>query len=370
MKLLDKIHIQSEVFRQVISHKLFLPCVSLSLTSFLLSALIIWIFKSYPVFFGDRALFAIQRSHQKPTPRLGGVAIFASLSASLLFVPSGITANYLYFVLSAGILFAIGLIEDVTGRIGPWMRLLAAFIACLCYVALRGVWLREIGLSWFDSNILAYAPFAIAFTILLVSGIANGFNIIDGVNGLAAFAGLAACVAQFMIARHSGYPTMQVLNALLAASILGFFIINFPRGPIFLGDAGAYTIGFALSWFGVLTISHESSLSPWAILMTVFWPFFETAVSFVRRLVSGLSTMRSDDGHTHHITKRLIENYWFGGRSTQIANPISAVMLFPFIGFPPVLGVLYWNNEGLARSAFAVVFVTYSVLYFLIQQKR
>src|SRR6056297_1472841 len=251
--------------------------------SFILCALLVLLSKHMPILSGHHYnLAAIQAIHTTPTPRVGGVAIFAVLCGSILFAPVSIAGDYGYFILATSILFAVGLLEDTGTALTPKKRLLACVVASGVTIALLNVWLPRLGVPGFDS-LMAYAVIGIPVTLFITAGVANGFNLIDGVNGLASFTAIVSAVTLAMISFHAGYSEMVILNRMLAAGIFGFFLFNFPFGTIFLGDAGAYTIGFVLSWFGITILIGAASASPWAILLTMFWPLADTLLAIFRR---------------------------------------------------------------------------------------
>ena len=97
---------------------------------------------------------------------------------------------------------------------------------------------------------LFFAPFAIFFTIFATVGVVNAFNLIDGLNGLSSYVSISVATSLSIIAFQVGQLQFTIFLALLSAAVLGFFVLNFPLGKIFLGDGGAYTLGHLL--FGVL----------------------------------------------------------------------------------------------------------------------
>ena len=134
---------------------------------------------------------------------------------------------------------------------------------------------------------LLIAPFAIAFTIFAGAGICNGFNLIDGVNGLSASVGVMAALSMAAIAARSGDAAMIDLNMIVIGSLLGFLVFNFPLGKIFLGDAGAYGLGHILSWFAIALMVRLDDLTPWAVMLIFFWPVADTFLAIYRRRRSG-----------------------------------------------------------------------------------
>ena len=131
---------------------------------------------------------------------------------------------------------------------------------------------------------------------------------------------------------------------LLTASILGFMILNFPFGKIFLGDGGAYVLGHLLVWSSIILINKESSISPFAILLIFFWPVADTGLAIWRRWKLGAPADRPDRLHFHQLAMRFLEIRFFGRDKRNLANPLATILLIPFISVPQVFGVLLWYD--------------------------
>lgn len=303
------------------------------------------------VFGGASRLMAIQAVHVNPTPRVGGVAIFLSLVAGALLSFGDATPTFAQFFVATSVLFVAGLLEDIGFAVSPRRRLLAATLASLIVVSMLGVSLHGLDFGPLD-RLLAFGPLSIAFTILITAGCANAFNLIDGLNGLASFAAVIAALSLAAIASNAGAYDLAHLCLILSASLGGFLVLNFPFGKIFLGDAGAYTIGFLLAWVGVALVDWAPHVSPWAVLLTLFWPLAETLFTIVRRLRLRRSAMRPDRMHFHHVVLRSLEICALGRRRRHVANPLATVLMLPFVGAPAGFGVMLWNDSG---SAFWVV---------------
>lgn len=312
-----------------------------------------------PRFYGHSGISsAIQASHVRPTPRVGGIAVFAALVASVAVSPPALTLPYAGFLLAASTLFLAGLVEDLGFGVSPTRRLLAAIAASMAVILLFQTWLPRLGIPGLDW-IVAYPLFGIPFTLLATAGVANGFNLIDGVNGLAALTAIGASVALSLIALAGGAADLSVLCLMLAAATLGFFLLNFPFGLVFLGDAGAYTLGFVLAWFGIAVLTTSPDASPWAILLCVFWPVADTLLAIYRRIRRKAATTAPDRLHVHQMVMRSLELCLLGRRRRNIANPLSTVVLAPFVLAPPTTAVFVWNDN---RLAFFVT-VVYAILF-------
>lgn len=313
---------------------------------------------------GQRSLGAVQTMHTKPTPRLGGLAIFAALFASLPLAPPTITDRYTLFIMAASFLFVVGLAEDLGLGISPRKRLMAAAISSVLVMSLLDVWLPRADVPLLDDWMDHWAV-AVPLTLLVTLGVANGFNLIDGVNGLAALTAIVAAVALALIADAAGYTVMVHLSMMLAAAILGFMVLNYPFGFIFLGDAGAYTLGFVLSWFAISILNKVPDASAWAMLLVVFWPVADTVLAIWRRSRSRRPAMAPDRLHFHQLVMRALEIHFLGRGRRQIANPLTTLILSPMVAAPPMVGVLFWDQPVLAFLSvlfFAALFgVTYNL---------
>ncbi|UYP68519.1 glycosyltransferase [Thalassobacter stenotrophicus] len=303
-------------------------------------------------------LQAVQSMHTRRTPHVGGIAIFGTLGLSVIFAPASISGPYANFVLATSLLFVVGLAEDLGIHMSPRRRMLAAMLASLLAISLLGVWLPRAGIPGLDLLVNHWA-IGVPLTLLVTAGIANAFNLIDGVNGLAALTAIAAAMALSQIAELAGYTTMVHLAMMVAAGIFGFFLVNYPYGLIFLGDAGAYTIGFVLSWFGISVLLHSPDVSPWAILLTMYWPVADTSLAIYRRFRKNADVSAPDRLHVHQMVMRALEICILGRNRRHIANPLTTLVLSPFVIAPPIVGVLLWNqnqNTFLAVVVFGVLF--------------
>lgn len=304
-------------------------------------------------------LAAVQAMHRRATPRIGGVGLFLVYALSVFFAPISISENYQNFVMATAIVFFVGLLEDLGFPVSPRNRLLACVAASAAVILALGVWLPRLGVPGIDI-LMSHWWVGVPVTLFVTAAVANGFNLIDGVNGLAGLTGLAAALALAYIAHQAGYTAMIHIAILLAASIFGFLLLNFPFGLIFLGDAGAYTLGFVLSWFGIAVLINVPTASPWAILLTMFWPLADTLLAILRRMRRKQDTMAPDRLHVHQMVMRALEIHILGRGQRHLANPLSTVVLAPFVIAPVVSGALLWDQN---QAAFWTVIVSL-ILFF------
>ncbi|NKX44547.1 MraY family glycosyltransferase [Roseicyclus persicicus] len=324
-----------------------------------LSALIALVARRSPRLAGRAGdLRTVQTAHHRMTARLGGVAVFAGLLACLWLVPLPAPFSAPALAAATALLFAAGLAEDLGWHIPPRGRLMAAVLAGALVMLWTGVWTPRIGPALLDPA-MASGLLGIPITLFAMVGISHAFNLIDGVNGLSAVAALVATLALALIARQSGYPEMEVLAWLFAAVIAGFLALNWPLGLIFLGDAGAYVFGFTLSWLGVMVVLHHPDATAWAMLLTMMWPIADTLHALYRRRRRRRPAMQADRLHLHQMVMRSLEIWRLGKGRRPLANPLTTVILAPFVAVPAATGVWLWDRPLPAFLAFLAYVAAY-----------
>jgi UDP-GlcNAc:undecaprenyl-phosphate GlcNAc-1-phosphate transferase len=316
---------------------------------------------------------AIQSAHSGFIPRVGGLAIYISLLSlipllSFGFIPLTVVFDLnaeelTWLILSAAPVFAMGLAEDLGYYRPPRIRLAASVVGSLVAIMLFKVWLSKLGVPGLDT-LLFFAPFAILFTIFATAGVVNAFNLIDGLNGLSGYVSVSIASSLSIIAFKSGDLQFTIFLVLISAAVLGFLILNFPLGKIFLGDGGAYALGHLLVWSAILLFSRAQEISSFAILLIFFWPVADTGLAIWRRWKSGNPADRPDRLHFHQLTMRFLEIRFFGRDLRHIANPISTIVLIPLISAPQVLGVIYWNNPKVSALLTLCMVLIFVFTYF------
>jgi UDP-GlcNAc:undecaprenyl-phosphate/decaprenyl-phosphate GlcNAc-1-phosphate transferase len=246
--------------------------------------------------------------HSRPLPRLGGIAIFLSFFGSfalaLLFARSdagfafGFSVRTVVVILCASALvFFLGVYDDLRSA-GPWLK--------FAVQAAAGTMLFAGGLRILDLPVLfggrSFPWFlGLPLTVLWVLAITNAFNLIDGVDGLAAGSALFSTLVVFTVAlvNHAGLVSLMAIA--LVGAILGFLRFNFSPATIFLGDCGSLFIGFMLSALALQGAQKAPTIIAVAIPVVSFGlPILETALSVLRRFLSGRPVFTADREHIHH----------------------------------------------------------------------
>ena len=296
---------------------------------------------------------AIQSAHSGFVPRVGGLAIYISILVlipllSFGFIPLSVVFNldaeqFMLLILSAAPVFSFGLAEDLGYNMSPKARLIASGASSLVAILLFKVWLERLGIPVFDT-LLMFAPVGILFTIFATVGVVNAFNLIDGLNGLSSYVAVSVAVSLSIISFKAGHTQISIFLVLCVAVVLGFMVLNFPMGKIFLGDGGAYALGHLLVWSAIILINGATEVNAFAILLVFFWPVADTGLAIWRRWKLGNPTDRPDRLHFHQLAMRFLEIRFFGRERREIANPAATLILIPLISTPQILGVLLWDD--------------------------
>lgn len=301
-------------------------------------------------------LSARQAVHLRPALRLGGIGILVGL-----WIEGLIGGNSLLVTLLACslLVFVSGLMEDVGISQSPRRRLAFAALSSAIVIFASGTYIRSGGISGLEF-IFALPLFAIPFTVFATVGLVHSFNLVDGMNGLSGVVSLVVTLALVAIGHSAGVNLLDVPAASLMGAVLGFLVLNYPAGRIFLGDAGAYTVGFLLAWMAVFLLSASPSVSPWALVLVFFWPVADTLLAIWRRILLRAPIGVPDRLHAHHVAMRVIEILVLGRRARQLSNPLATLFLAPLIVMPAVAGIVLWNDtcgSVVALLCFAFLFV-------------
>jgi UDP-N-acetylmuramyl pentapeptide phosphotransferase/UDP-N-acetylglucosamine-1-phosphate transferase len=311
----------------------------------------------------------IQKFHTDPTPRVGGVPILFGLLIAWV-LSSGVLANLLGVLLVASIpALAFGLAEDLSKRISAQNRLLATLASGLlaCYLNDAGglnrvdIWLLDIVLqSW---------PVSFAFTAFAIAGMSNAINIIDGFNGLASGAVLISLAALGLIAFQVNDLDLMRMCFILSGATLGFVVLNFPFGKIFLGDGGAYLLGFTLAWTSVLLLLRNPQVSVWAPLLACGYPVIEVVFSIWRRLQHKMHPFSPDSLHLHSLIKVRVVLKYFHQFAPNLRNAIVSPILWVFAALPAAAAAFHFRDEHLLLLYGAVSMLLYSFAYSVLERR-
>ncbi len=312
----------------------------------------------------------LRASSSRGLRRAGGIGVAAGLFISLIArlgdespIAPVVVHVGLAMLAGAAPVFLAGLLEDLTGRMGIASRLIAAFVSAALTGWLLDAWIVRVDVPLLNLA-LGVPTVSVIFTCLLVAGITNAFNIIDGFNGLAA--GVASLILVGIAYVAFKVNDIAVLVAALTAvgAILGFMLLNFPRGLIYLGDGGAYLLGFWVGVLLVLLVGRNSQVSAWFPVLLCSYPVCELLFSIYRRVVvRRVHPGLPDAAHLHHlIYKRLVR--WLVGTDLPVyktqRNALTAPYLWIITSIGVVPAVIFWKSTTelqVGCAAFAVAYI-------------
>lgn len=306
-----------------------------------------------------------QKFHASPVPRIGGVAILLGLLVAgigLLSLRRDFAREeFGYLLLAALPVFAGGIAEDITKKVGVLTRLLLTMMAAALGAWLMSAVLERVDVPGIDS-LLAWTPLALALTIVAVSGVANSINLIDGYNGLAGGFSVLVLAALATVAVQVGDVLVMIASLALMGALLSFLVWNYPKGKLFLGDSGAYLVGFWLAELSVVLVVRHPEVSPWFPLLLLAYPVFETLFSMYRRkFFRGHSPGRPDALHLHQLIYFRLVRVSVGSRdsiSRTHRNGIVAGYIWAIAGLFCVLPALLFWRESVWLAGCTLVFCT------------
>ncbi len=229
---------------------------------------------------------------------------------------------------SAVVVFATGVLDDLFG-LKAWQKLagqfLAAGIACASGIMITGGW-------WW----------AVPVSIFWLLGCTNGFNLIDGMDGLAGGAGLIGAFAISIAAVLEGDIPLAAVVLALAGGLLAFLRFNFHPASVFMGDSGSLLLGFVLGSAGIIwsrtIVNHAGLLAPLLVLSV---PLLDVALSILRRAIAKRPIFSADLGHIHH---RLL--------SRNMRTPQAAFAIYGMCAVVAVFGVMESETADQALRGF------------------
>lgn len=276
-----------------------------------------------------------RHQHLKPTPLLGGIAIFLSLIISLyagrLIILSGKLEphHWLGVLIGATILVIGGVLDDIK-KLSPFKQFLFPLLASLV-VVIGGVGIEKItnpfgGFLYFNSWLIP------TFSILWLLGMMYTTKLLDGVDGLVSSIGAVGSIIIFLFTMTTRWyqPDIAFAALMLTASCLGFLMLNWSPAKIFLGESGALLIGFIL---GVLSIISGGKIAIALLIMGI--PILDVAWTIIRRIMAGKNPFKAAD--RKHLHFRLLD---------AGLGPRQTVMAFIITSFIFGISALFLQSKG------------------------
>lgn len=318
--------------------------------SLLIHYLVIQLTHSKGIFLDEHE--KVQKVHETPTPRIGGLGIF--LSAMFIINDNALGG---YLMLAAIPAFIAGFLEDYSGKIAPEQRLA---IMCLSPI-MAFIMIHDSVLTQLYFLQVPVVAGILASTLFIVA-LVNGVNFTDGQNGLASGTVLISLLTISFLAFGLKDNSLLYICLILASAVLAFLFYNFPKGKIFLGDGGAYFLGFMVATISIFMVqSHATAISPLLLPVILIYPLWEVLFSTLRKLLyDRISPFSSDDYHLHQLLFRNRK----GGKSF-----IPVLYILPAQVIVSVLAIEFKNDASVLGIIMLAYIFSYSLVYFY-ERKR
>lgn len=321
----------------------------------------------------DADVRGIQKVHKHMVPRTGGIALLSGVLA----VP--VLANFEHFsaalhaetrivmfklLLAAVPAFSAGITEDLTKRVSVRTRLCSIFFSAVIAGWLLGAHLPRLDI-WALDGALDWIPISMAITAFAVVGVTNSINIIDGFHGVAG----ATVVIVLAGAGYLSWRSGDVLVAQLAlagiGATAGFLMLNYPTGRLFMGDGGAYFIGFWAAEVAVLTIVRNPQINAWQILAIYAYPVIEVLFSMYRRKILRDALVGAPDRlHLHSLFYRRVACQRISAKKYPWSrNAGVACFVTAWLTTATITAVLVGNTIPAAVSLVLVQILIYVAVY-------
>jgi UDP-GlcNAc:undecaprenyl-phosphate GlcNAc-1-phosphate transferase len=247
-----------------------------------------------------RFLNQLPISAGKNVSPLGGVTVVLSFLITLwgLYFSGWVDPDnrdlYLVLTLGIGLMFALGIYDDIYHCPARWKLAAQCFIAIILYLA--GFQIERIG------DLLELGHLSIIFTILWIVGITNSINLLDGMDGLATGVVFFSCLTLVFVYMERDIVEASFLAVILSGSTLGFLFFNFPPAKIILGDTGSLPLGLLVSLITLVPLNQGNTDEIYYLIpvITLLIPIMDTTFAFFRRIFKGISPLSKDAEHFHH----------------------------------------------------------------------
>ena len=312
--------------------------------------------------FSMDSIQGVQKFHLHPTTRVGGVAIALGVLAGYALANPSRQSLLGPLLLAGSPAFVFGLVEDLTKRVSVRTRLLATMSCSVLGFGITGLSITDANLPGLDW-LLGFTVVSVAFTAFAVGGVANAINIIDGFNGLAAGTVLIILTSFGFMATALDDAALAYTVLILAGAVLGFGLVNWPLGKIFLGDGGAYFVGFAVAWLAVLLLARHPAVSAWAPMLVCGYPVLEVLFSIARRRRRNLSPGDADRLHLHSLVKRRVVRALLPRSSNLLRNSVTGAIMWIAALLPAVIAMSWPTFTPALIIGFVACAVAYTAIY-------
>jgi UDP-N-acetylmuramyl pentapeptide phosphotransferase/UDP-N-acetylglucosamine-1-phosphate transferase len=345
------------------------------LLSFIACLLIVHYQHTHAHLTADHDLSGPQKIHVYPVPRVGGLAITSAFVLGLLpgfFYESRIDISGVMLLFLAALpLFIGGLLEDILKKGLVKTRLATMVVSAILLIVFNGWVVSRLDIP--NEHLVLIPIVMYLLTIFALAGVVNSFNFIDGYNGLSAAVSIIMLISLTYVALKIGDRVVMLASVTMIGAIFGFLLWNWPRGLIFLGDGGAYFIGFMIASLAIAIVFRNPSVSPWYALVLMLYPIVETVFTINRRLHRQENPSLPDAAHLHQLIYKRMMRWAVGSRlprDKMIRNSMTSPYLWFLSSLAVIPATLFWGQTLLLQVTTLCFVIGYIWLYRSIAQFR
>ena len=327
--------------------------------SFVACLLLAIFFKKFSFFCKDVHFGNVQNIHAKPIPRFGGIGILIGIIIATLFYWSSLQKSIIFLFISGLPFFIIGLVVDIHASLSAKKRLsLITFFSAISCI-LNNITINQVGIHRLDWLLINFYPISIALTTFAVCGLINAYNLIDGLNGLSSFNALICLSSVYIIGLLINDLLITQSLLMVISALCGFIVLNYPISKIFLGDAGAYFIGFLCAYFSIMLINNDQSASPFLALLINIYPITDTIYSIYRRTLHQATHYGAPDQlHMHSLIFYYLKTKNSSNGKDEINNAKATLYIaIPTISFISIGLIFYRSSLVLITLIFIYLFL-------------
>ena len=303
---------------------------------------------------------AQQKIHEGEIPRVGGLLFLSSFFVTFIFIDIKYMTLILPLLFSSLIIFLFSFYEDLKQSLSPYFRLIILFIGSFVFVFFSK--LPNINVSILqlikDYEILRILLFILSLMLLM-----NGFNFIDGLNGLSSFNFISIMSSVLYIGYSYNDDFIVKLSTFIIIFAIFIFLFNFPYGKIFLGDSGSYIYALFSGALIIYLFERHSQLPTLLAMVILSYPITEMLFSIFRKIYLKYSPLKPDINHLHHLVFKKLHG------TLKTRNNTASLVMLPFCITPFILtyfSLNYYLNDNFFK--FIIYFIFYSLCYLFLNR--
>ncbi len=294
-------------------------------------------------------------ANNKSIPRVASIVFFLIFIIEYFFQFLNQTYYFNLIFISSYLFLIVGLFEDVFKNIRPLYRFIIIFIFTIFFVIFFKLKIH------FTNSFFNHDIFLIIFTILCLAIIINGFNFIDGLNGLLIIYSIIISLILIYFSLIQNDYNQFIELSLFTVVLVSLLIFNFPYARIYLGDGGAYFSAFFLGYQSIITYNNNNLISPFFIAVLFFYPATEVFFSILRRILLNRSISQPDKLHIHHYLQEYIYNK-YNFKNYETSNFLSSIIILSVISSSFFIGLINYSSNIVNIFILLTLLIVYLII--------